>query len=80
MDDLALIDEIVRRADEYQKQKEIKFAIEELEKIKEEMEADISDYLTAPTEFNKGYDGCLKRYIGFVEKQISELNGENNEH
>ena len=37
MNDIELIDEIVRRADEHQKQKERDFAISELEEIKAEI-------------------------------------------
>ena len=60
------------------KKETTEFTIEELEKVKAEMEADLSDYLTAPTDFAKGYDAGLKRYIGFIERQISKLKGENN--
>ena len=37
MDDIELIDEIVKRAEEYQKQKEREFAIAEIKKLKEEV-------------------------------------------
>lgn len=71
MDDLALIDEIVRRADEHQKQKEREFAIAELEKIKSNINC---KYLN-----NYKYSAVTVAYIlNDLDNRIKELKGENN--
>lgn len=68
MNDLELIDEIVKRAEEHQKQREKDFAIEELKKIK---------YKFACTEWNNTGDGMYAEKI--LDNRIKELKGENNE-
>lgn len=74
MDDLALIDEIVRRAEEHQKQREKEFAISELENIKEEIE---KCYYNDSSEV----DGVIifKEDVNNIfNKHVAELKGENN--
>ena len=70
MDDLELIDEIVRRADEHQRQKERKFAVDEIKKLKEE----IHDVLL--TCFLDEED--IYAILNAIDKHIEELKGENN--
>ena len=69
MDDLALIDEIVRRAEEHQKQREKEFAIAELEKLRSEL------HETAEMHIDGDYlrDEWIDEYI---DNHISELKGE----
>ena len=79
--------EIVKRAEEHQKQKEKEFAIAELEKIlsyTNNMAKNIIEQ--GPPDFNgfTNKDEALALYgfayiKGTVEKRISELKGENNE-
>ena len=74
MDDIELIDEIVKRAEEHQKQKEREFAIAELEKIKSEIIACTQqEEGEVPACINYG----IKLSTEIVEKHISELKGEN---
>lgn len=68
MNDIELIDEIVRRADEHQKQKEKEFAIAELEKIKTGVH-DIR--LEIDCDMHTG-----DKVIQLIDKRISELKGE----
>lgn len=76
MNDIELIDEIVRRADEHQKQKEREFAAAELEKIKAEIIACTQqEEGEVPACINYG----IKLSTEIVEKHISELKGQNNE-
>lgn len=72
MNDIELIDEIVRRAEEHQKQKEKEFAIAEIKKLKEE----IHDVILAC--FLDEED--IYAILNTVDKHISELKGENNEN
>ena len=65
MNDIELIDEIVKRAEEHQKQKEREFAITELEKVKEEM----NNYC----DYHAIYDWGL---IDLIDEHISKLKGE----
>lgn len=72
MDDLALINEIVKRVDEHQKQKEKQFAIAELELVKGKI-----------TMKSRGQWGKLVVDLTdceiIINDMISELKGENNE-
>lgn len=71
MNDMELIDEIVRRADEHQKQKEKEFAISELEKLRSEL------HETAEMHCDGDYylrDEWIDEY---VNNHISKLKGEN---
>ena len=80
MNDLELIDEIVKRAEEHQKQREKEFAIAELEKIKAEIENEYP--LKMPTHSRaqgKSVGYGLHIALDIVNKRISELKGENNE-
>ena len=70
MNDIELIDEIVRRADEHQKQKEKEFAIKELEKIKAEFESRY-EYISVKGEFMvKATD-----FSDYLYNHIAELKG-----
>ena len=72
MNDIELIDEIVRRADEHQKQKEKEFAIAELEKVQAEIQEEIVNsrgYVT--------YRNALFYCYEIVDNHIKELKGEN---
>lgn len=74
MNDIELIGEIVKRAEEHQKQKEKEFAIAELEKIKSEIEQCYYN--------DNNVDGVIifKRDIDDVfNERIAELKGEDNE-
>lgn len=76
MNDIELCQELMTRAEEYQKRKEREFAITELEKIKTEIKA-----LYEVEEIN----GCIYKRIGvyyvdvieILDKELSELKGEN---
>lgn len=83
MNDIELIDEIVKRAEEYQKQKEKEFAVTELEKIKQMILE--RQGLTCDCNCNRcGWFPCadvyvakiVKRDIEILDKRIAELKGE----
>lgn len=67
MNDIELIDEIVKRAEEHQKQREKEFVIAELEKIK----AEFKD--------REGNDFTAFHFYEVIDNHIKELKGENNE-
>ena len=70
MNDIELIDEIVRRAEEHQKQKQKEFAIAELEKIKAEIK---SKY-----EFNFDFSwSTVCSILDDLDNHIKELKGDN---
>lgn len=75
MNDIELVDEIVKRAEEHQKRKEREFAIEELEKIKEDIDHLMSYYTTEAGTKLKSQKGIFR----LIDKHIAELKGENNE-
>lgn len=78
MNDIELIDEIVKRADEHQKQKEKEFAITELDRIKKKIKNDCilhEEWFVNIDDLEK----CLCRIDTIVDKEISELKGDNNE-
>ena len=73
MNDIELIDEIVRRADEHQKQKERDFAISELEGIKAEfLNLSFTGYADKP-KLDRS------KVLNILDNHISELKGDNNE-
>lgn len=72
MNDIELCQELMKRAEEYQKRKEREFAIAELEKIKAEIEEDKKLY-SYNEHIQKGHSNC----IDIVNSHISELKGEN---
>ena len=76
MNDIELCQELMKRAEEYQKRKEREFAIEELEKIKAEISTEFKKY---GGEWENGYNNGLKVVLTKVENHIAELKGENND-
>ena len=75
MNDIELIDEIVRRAEEHQSKKQKEFAIAELEKIKEKISKLTRYYTTESGHINLVSDNAVYRII---DKEIAKLKGENN--
>ena len=73
MNDIELCQELMKRAEEYQKRKEREFAIAELEKIKEEIR----------TTYNHDNWDKISRLgqrdldMAIIDNHISELKGEN---
>ena len=67
MSDNELIDEILKRAEEHQKQREIKFAIRELVKLKDKL---INEWLERGEYF--GIDAINDRIIELKE-EINEI-------
>ena len=76
MIDIELIDEIVKRAEEHQKQREKEFAITELEKIKAEAE-ELIELCDSDYEFEEIYG--INSVVNIINSRIIELKGENNE-
>ena len=72
MNDIELIDEIVRRADEHQKQKEKEFAIAELELVKEKIT------MKSRPQWERLVVNLTDCEI-IINDMIAELKGENNE-
>lgn len=76
MNDIELINELIKRADEEWEKEAREFAIAELEKIKAEIIACTQqEEGEVPACINYG----IKLSTEIVEKHISELKGENNE-
>ena len=50
--------------------------VEELEKIKTEMNVELFKEYSAEREFDSGYESCLKQQINRIDKHIKELKGE----
>lgn len=63
MNDIELIDEIVKRAEEHQRQKEIRFAIKELVKLKDKL---IVEWMNKGEYF--GIDAINERIIELKEE------------
>ncbi|MBO7733824.1 MAG: hypothetical protein J6S67_14775 [Methanobrevibacter sp.] len=79
MNDIELIDEIVRRADEHQKQKEKEFAIAEIKKLREE--AQIQMIFRKNPDNNDRLEFSIDNmsFCDLIDKHISELKGKTNE-
>ena len=72
IDDMKLINEIVKRADEHQKQKERNFAIAEIEKTKKKIKNDIilhEEWFVNIDDLEK----CLCRIDMIIDKETTEL-------
>ena len=54
-----------------------KSMVEELEKIKAEMNVELFKEYSAEREFDSGYESCLKQQINRIDNHIKELKGEN---
>ena len=78
MNDIELIDEIVKRAEEHQKQREIEFAIAELEKIKAEINKCRDDIITRHdnTEVDLSRLDGINLAVIILDNHIKELKGE----
>lgn len=74
MNDIELCQELMKRAEEYQKRKAREFAIEELKKIK----AEIMATGNWKSEYEISDRGVIKA-VEVIDNHISELKGENNE-
>ena len=82
MNDIELIDEIVKRAEEHQKQREKEFAITELEKIN----AEIKEIRMEEPLMSRGFEcygfkdktpeDIKTEVIELLDERISELKGE----
>ena len=72
MNDIELIDEIVKRAEEHQKQKQKEFAIAELEKIK----AEIDEEVVISKMGNEVV--CWVDITNILDNYIKKLKGDNN--
>ena len=78
--DSKLIDEIVKRAEEHQKQKEKEFAIFELEEVKEEIGLYYSDCLLSISDNDNDCKICNKNVfesiLRKIDNHVAELKGE----
>ena len=77
MNDIELIDEIVKRADEHQKQKEREFAIFEFKELKAEIGSYYSDCLLSLSDNDEDCKICNKNVfesiLRKIDKHIAEL-------
>lgn len=76
MNDIELCQELMTRAEEYQKRKEREFAIDELEKIKGKV---IACFNQEDNVFSSNFNLGIEMAISVIDKSIIELKGENNE-
>lgn len=67
-----LVEKLVEKYDDYCKQK----IVEELEKIKAEMNVELFKEYSTEREFDSGYESCLKQQIDRIDNHIKELKGE----
>lgn len=74
MNDIELIDELLKRADEEWNKQAKEFAIAELEKIKAEAE-ELITHCDSDYEFEEIYG--IKLVVDIINRQIAELKGEN---
>lgn len=72
MDDMELIDEIVKRAEEHQKQKEKEFAISELEKVRKKIKNDSIIYEERFVDMD-ALQGCLCGIDAIIDNEIFKL-------
>ena len=80
MNDIELCQELMTRAEEYQKQKEREFAIAELEKLKTKIEKEKEPYIkmweTGFDDVSYGKYRAYNKMIDFIMKRIDELREE----
>ena len=83
MNDIELIDELFKRADEQWNKEARKFAITELEGIKAEIGLYYSDCLLSLSDNDEDCKICNKNVFESIfrkiDRHISELKGDNNE-
>ena len=74
IDDMKLIDEIVKRADEHQKQKEKNFAIAELEKVKKTI-LDYSLFDSGDASPDRAFEVMQDLSVSVIDNEIKGLKG-----
>lgn len=83
MNDKELISEVIKRAEEYQIERENEFAIAEFEKLKFEIDIYYSDCLLSISDNDNDCKICNKNVfesiLRKIDNHIAELKGENNE-